>query len=125
MAPGRPSYAAEPSGSERPLRTLLVSGSGKPPGGTPIAPWKYETTEAGSGSESADAITSSGSRFDETMNCARSPTTFDDGVTFGMSPRRRLACAYFLLISAHRSSRPSCFDWYSRLVYWPPGISWA
>lgn len=42
-----------------------------------------------------------------TMNCARSPTTLDDGVTLTMSPRARLASAYAVFTFSHCSPRPS------------------
>ena len=57
------------------------------------------------------------------MNRAMSPTTFEVGVTFTMSPNIRLTSAYMRQTSGQRSSRPSDAAWAYRFVYWPPGIS--
>ena len=86
-APGRPAK----TGSS--LTTIACIGCGKPPCGMPIAPWKYSTTLEGKESVSACARTPSSSRPLAAMNCARSPTTLDDGVTLTMSPSSRLAAA--------------------------------
>lgn len=69
-----------------PLSTLVRSGSGKPPGGWPMRPSKYSTTDDGKLSSSAFSSRLSSSRLFCTMNCARSPTTFELGVTLTMSP---------------------------------------
>ena len=52
-----------------------------------------------------------------------SPTTFDDGVTFTMSPNPRLTSAYVRAISGHRSPSPIASACSLRFVYCPPGIS--
>ena len=59
-----------------------------------------------------------------TMKLAMSPTTLLDGVTFTMLPHSSLASWYACFTSGHWPFRPSCWLWYMRLVYWPPGISW-
>mmetsp|Transcript_24533 Transcript_24533/g.62564 ORF Transcript_24533/g.62564 Transcript_24533/m.62564 type:complete len:251 (-) Transcript_24533:366-1118(-) len=86
-APGRPAKTG------RSLTTCFWSGCGKPPCGTPIAPWKNSTTDDGNESESACARTAASSRLLVTMNCARSPTTLEEGVTLTMSPSRLFAAA--------------------------------
>ena len=40
------------------------------------------------------------------MNCARSPTTLEDGVTLTMSPRTSFAVAYAALILSHSLPNP-------------------
>ena len=55
---------------------------------------------------------------------ARSPTTFDDGVTFTSRPSIRSAAAYRSSICSNRSPRPSAMACWRRLDSWPPGISW-
>lgn len=61
------------------------------------------------GSERLSALSTSSCslRLFWTINCARSPTTLDDGVTLTMSPSARLACAYAVLTFSHCSPRPS------------------
>ena len=73
---------------------------------------------------SARSITSCFDRWFWTMKLARSPTTLLEGVTFTMLPHSSFASSYAFFTSAHCPERPSCCDWYIRLVYWPPGISW-
>mmetsp|Transcript_14871 Transcript_14871/g.45023 ORF Transcript_14871/g.45023 Transcript_14871/m.45023 type:complete len:283 (-) Transcript_14871:1096-1944(-) len=75
------------------FRTSDRSGSGNPPTGMPRAPWKNSTTEEGNDKEAASLLTSSAVRELVTMNCARSPTVLEEGVTFTMSPRSKLASA--------------------------------
>mmetsp|Transcript_6552 Transcript_6552/g.11308 ORF Transcript_6552/g.11308 Transcript_6552/m.11308 type:complete len:227 (+) Transcript_6552:810-1490(+) len=116
-APGRPSTVFLP------LSTWVRSGSGKPPGGWPRRPWKYSTTEVGKERVAALSSRECCSSSFCTMNCARSPTTFEVGVTLMMSPRRRLAVAYAFLIFIHWSARPSDDAWNIRFVICPPGIS--
>ena len=70
-------------------------------------PVRYCITDSGKARVSACSRTWSASRFCDTMNWARSPTTLLDGVTLGMSPRTMLASAYLRLISGHLSARPS------------------
>ena len=53
----------------------------------------YATTDDGKESVSACSRTACSSRPLVTMNCARSPTTFEEGVTLTMSPSRILAAA--------------------------------
>ena len=54
---------------------------------------------------------------------ARSPTTFDDGVTLTMLPRMSLAAAYMSSICSNFSPSPSAIACWRRLDSWPPGIS--
>eukprot|EP00906_Rhabdomonas_costata_P002782 RCo004328 len=88
LSPGRPSRRME---SIRPFSTLVRIGSGKPPSGCPSSPSKYSTTLLGKDSVSAFSSTAASLSLFCTMNCARSPTTLELGVTFTMSPSRRLA----------------------------------
>ena len=67
---------------------------------------------------------SAGSAFTAARCRARSPTTFDDGVTFGTRPRMRLAAAYMSSMSSKSSARPSAIACWRRFESWPPGISW-
>mmetsp|Transcript_5584 Transcript_5584/g.11376 ORF Transcript_5584/g.11376 Transcript_5584/m.11376 type:complete len:287 (-) Transcript_5584:1444-2304(-) len=97
---------------------------GKPPAGWPMLPWKKSTTESGKERVAACARTASVSRSLDTMNCARSPTTLELGVTFTMSPHTSFAIAYAFFTFSHCSPRPREVAWNLRLVYWPPGISW-
>ena len=83
--PTRPSRASEDKSPsfdvQRQGQTLVRRGSGNPPGGVPIAPCMYSTTDDGKDSSSARASTVSAVSLFCTKNCAKSPTTFDDGVT--------------------------------------------
>ena len=56
---------------------------------------------------------------------ARSPTTFEDGVTFTMLPRMSLAAAYMSSICSNFSPRPREMACCRRFESWPPGISWV
>mmetsp|Transcript_4665 Transcript_4665/g.18992 ORF Transcript_4665/g.18992 Transcript_4665/m.18992 type:complete len:310 (-) Transcript_4665:405-1334(-) len=89
-APGRPSNVR---GCPAALRTSARSGSGKPPGGMPSAPWKNSTTDCGKERCAAFALTSAAERPLVTMNCARSPHVLEDGVTLTMSPSSWFASA--------------------------------
>ena len=51
-------------------------------------------------------------------------TTFDEGVTFGMSPTSWLTTAKACLTSFQRSRSPKDAACGRRFEYWPPGISW-
>mmetsp|Transcript_9281 Transcript_9281/g.30716 ORF Transcript_9281/g.30716 Transcript_9281/m.30716 type:complete len:250 (+) Transcript_9281:485-1234(+) len=84
-SPGRPLKVG------RSLTICVRSGSGKPPCGMPMAPWKNSTTDEGKESESACWRTVAASSLLVTMNWARSPTTLEEGVTLTMSPRSLLA----------------------------------
>mmetsp|Transcript_25339 Transcript_25339/g.59120 ORF Transcript_25339/g.59120 Transcript_25339/m.59120 type:complete len:219 (+) Transcript_25339:357-1013(+) len=84
-SPGRP----QKTGSS--FTTCDCSGCGKPPWGMPMAPWKNSTTEEGKLSVAACSCTAFSSRPLVTMNCAKSPTTLEEGVTLTMSPSSRLA----------------------------------
>ena len=92
-APGLPSKVS--SNFFAPLKTSDLKGSGNPPTGMPSAPWKNSTTEEGkfNDPEEAFALTSSADREFVTMNWARSPHVFDDGVTLTMSPSKSFASA--------------------------------
>lgn len=69
------------------------------------------------------------------MNCAKSPTTLEEGVTLMISPSSLLASAYACLIEVHSLDSPKlCIvsqhkhqvlteAWNIKLVYCPPGIS--
>ena len=50
-------------------------------------------TDSGKVSSSARSLTARASSFCLTIQIAMSPTTFDDGVTLGMSPNRRFTSA--------------------------------
>ncbi len=77
-APGLPSILGL-------LRIILLRrGSGNPPTGCPRYPWKNSTTEDGKSSWSARSMTSCFENPFWTIHCAKSPTTFDDGVTYIM-----------------------------------------
>ena len=54
---------------------------------------------------------------------AISPTTFDDGVTFTMSPNISFTSSYAFLISSILSSKPKEMACGFRFEYCPPGIS--
>mmetsp|Transcript_11679 Transcript_11679/g.43285 ORF Transcript_11679/g.43285 Transcript_11679/m.43285 type:complete len:228 (+) Transcript_11679:798-1481(+) len=86
-------------------------------------PWKYSTTDVGKDRVSACSTTLFASKLFATRNCAKSPTTFDDGVTLTMSPSTSLAVAYAALILSHSLPSPLENAWNLRLVYCPPGIS--
>ena len=74
------------------FRMMCVrSGSGKPPGGVPKKPWKNSTTDTGKSRVDACSSTSRADSLLATMNCAKSPTTLDEGVTLTMSPHNMLA----------------------------------
>ena len=73
--PGRPSI------SGLSLTMFLRSSSSNPPSGVPMYPWKYSTTLVGKLRVLAFSTTSSSLRWFCTINCARSPTTLELGVT--------------------------------------------
>ena len=81
------------------------------------------TTESGMSYFSGFSSKSAGSAFAAASASARSPTTFDDGVTFGRRPRMSLAAAYRSSMSSKRSPRPSAIACWRRFESWPPGIS--
>lgn len=62
--------------------TLVLSGSGYPPGGTPRYPWKYSITDTGKDNSSARSSTISLVSLFWTINWAISPTTLEEGVTY-------------------------------------------
>mmetsp|Transcript_24429 Transcript_24429/g.60042 ORF Transcript_24429/g.60042 Transcript_24429/m.60042 type:complete len:262 (-) Transcript_24429:1380-2165(-) len=107
-----------------PFSTRVRKGSGKPPAGCPMKPCRYSTTEVGNDRVSAFSTTDVASRLLATRNCARSPTTLEEGVTLTMSPSTWLAVAYAALILSHSLPSPLLNAWNLRLVYCPPGISW-
>ena len=76
-----------------PLRIFFCSAFGQPPGGWPRSPWNILTTESGNATSRFGSSTSSRVSPAETIDSAMSPTTFDDGVTFTMSPNIRLTSA--------------------------------
>ena len=80
-------------------------------------------TELGNVTSRLESIRSLGDRFCATIISAMSPTTFDDGVTLMMSPKKSLAARYALATSAQRVSKPSERACSLRLVNCPPGIS--
>ena len=87
LAPGRSVRAG------RPLRTRVWISGGKPPGGWPRRPSKNSTTLSGKASSRSVSRTSSGVRLLATRKRAMSPTTFEEGVTLTISPKRRLTWA--------------------------------
>jgi hypothetical protein len=70
------------------------------------------------------ASKSAGEAFAPTSASARSPTTFEDGVTLTMLPRILLAAAYMSSIASNLSPRPSEIACCRRFDSCPPGISW-
>ena len=58
-----------------------LKGSGNPPWGCPMNPWRNSTTEEGKASSAALSWTDSLVKLFWTMNWARSPTTLELGVT--------------------------------------------
>jgi hypothetical protein len=107
-----------------PLRIFFWIASGQPPGGWPRLPFIMSTTDSGKATSRSGFSTSARVRPWLTIISAMSPTTFDDGVTFTMSPNMRFTSAYISATSCQRSSRPSDRACALRLVNWPPGISW-
>ncbi len=82
-------------------------------------------TEAGMSNFAGLSANSSGSAPTATRCSARSPTTFDDGVTLTMWPRMRSAAAYMSSICSNFSPSPSAIACWRRLDSCPPGISWV
>ncbi len=82
-------------------------------------------TESGMSNFEGFSSNSFGSAPTATRCSARSPTTFDDGVTLTMLPRRSLAAAYMSSICSNFSPSPSATACWRRLESWPPGISWV
>lgn len=68
-------------------RTFDLKGSGKPPWGMPMCPCRNSTTERGKDNSSALSSTSARVREFCTMNCARSPTILEEGVTWRKGKR--------------------------------------
>ena len=81
-------------------------------------------TESGTSYFSGLAAKSAGSALTAARCRARSPTTFDDGVTFGTRPRIWFAAAYMSSMSSKSSARPNAIACGRRFESWPPGISW-
>ena len=71
----------------------MRSGSGKPPGGWPSDAAHVVDHRLGEGQLVRRSVTARASSPCFTIQIAMSPTTFDDGVTLGMSPNRRLTSA--------------------------------
>lgn len=67
--------------------TLDLRGSGNPPCGMPTYPCRNSTTDWGKDSSSARSSTSALLKLFCTMNWARSPTIFEDGVTWETGAR--------------------------------------
>lgn len=67
--------------------TFDLKGSGKPPWGMPMCPCRNSTTERGKDNSSALSSTSARVREFCTMNCARSPTILEEGVTWRKGKR--------------------------------------
>ena len=107
----------------RPSSALVRNGSGQPPGGSPSSPERKPMTESGTSNFCGDSSNSFGSAPTATRCSARSPTTFEDGVTLTMLPRMSLAAAYMSSICSNFSPRPSETACCRRLDSWPPGIS--
>ena len=82
-------------------------------------------TESGTSKSDGFSSNSAGSAPTLTSASARSPTTFDEGVTFTTLPRIRLAAAYMSSICSNFSPSPSATACWRRLESWPPGISWV
>ncbi|CPU64677.1 Uncharacterised protein [Mycobacteroides abscessus] len=96
-----------PARAARPASARDRNGSGQPPGGSPSSPPRNPITESGMSNDCGSAANSAGSAPAATRCSARSPTTFDDGVTFTSRPRIRSAAAYIASICSNRSPRPS------------------
>jgi len=80
-------------------------------------------TEPGMSYDVGSAAKASGSAPAATSASARSPITFEDGVTFGTRPRMSFAAAYMSSICSNFSPRPSAIACWRRFESWPPGIS--
>ena len=90
-----------------------------------MSPAKYPITESGNVISFPRSRTSFGFRLFVSMKRAKSPTTFDDGVTLTMSPSISLTTAYIRFSSGRRSPRFIASACGRRLLYCPPGISWT
>ncbi|SIN19588.1 Uncharacterised protein [Mycobacteroides abscessus subsp. abscessus] len=99
----------------RPSRALVRNGSGQPAGGVPSSPLRKPITESGMSNFCGFCSNSAGSAFMPTSCRARSPTTFEEGVTFTMCPSIRSAAEYMSSISSKCSARPSAVAWARRL----------
>ena len=101
---GRGQVLAGPVGQRRAAleHALLQALAGSRPAAGRAGPSKNSTTLSGKASSRVGSSTSSGVRLLATRNRAMSPTTFDDGVTFTMSPKSRLTSAYAWQTSCQR-----------------------
>ena len=88
-----------------------------------MSPRNSDTTDSGNATSTAGFSTSAAVSALVTIMIAMSPTTFDEGVTFTMSPNISFTCAYARATSCQRvSSMPSERACSRRFVYWPPGM---
>ncbi len=78
---------------DRPSSARVRNGSGQPPGGSPSSPRRNPITESGTSNLPGSASKSAADTPAPTRCRARSPTTFDDGVTFTSRPSMRSAAA--------------------------------
>ena len=97
---------------------------GNPPTGCPIIPSKNDTIESGKSIPLPFSMIFSGVRSFCTMKIAISPTAFDDGVTFTMSPSIWFTSLYIFFTSLILWPRPKLSTCACRLEYCPPGISY-
>ena len=93
-----------------PFKILDLNGSGKPPAGTPNFPFIKSSTLSGKSYCSAFSTTVFSSRPFYTKNRAKSPTTFDEGVTLTIPPKILFATEYASFTSSHLSPRPIYSD---------------
>jgi hypothetical protein len=77
----------------------------------PSCPCINSTTLDGNESSSTRSWISFVVKLFCTINCARSPTTFDDGVTLIKSPRSWFASIYAFLILSNCEPRPRLKAW--------------
>ncbi len=124
-SPSACSSVSSPTGcfQVRPSSALVRNGSGQPPGGSPSSPLRKPTTESGMSNFAGLSSNSAGSAPTATRCSARSPTTFELGVTLTTLPRMSLAAAYMSSICSNFSPRPSAIACWRRLDSCPPGIS--
>lgn len=87
--------------------TLDLNGSGNPPCGIPMYPCRNSTTDRGNDSSSALSSTSALVRLFCTMNWAKSPTIFEDGVTW----ERRLQQLWAKLCSTNAKEKKRKGGW--------------
>lgn len=84
-----------------PFRIFDLNGSGNPPSGTPNFPFIKSRTLSGKSNSSAFSTIECSSNFFWTKKIAKSPTTFEEGVTLITPPNILFAIEYAFLTSSH------------------------